>query len=169
MVQGTYNAAGCLLHMRIDHGGLMVSMSEQQLVVRMSVPAASRRGAKECLSVCTLANLGMQGRCIATLNARCTVLSETCQRRACPFAFWMDLDVWHIFARNYVEPNKPFQVTAAPSSAPFWSVAMTLQRPSPPSRRGPTRRAHPKPTSWRQAGLPRRLRWDCLRPLESST
>jgi hypothetical protein len=69
--------------------------------------------------VCTLANLGMQGRCIATLNARCTVLSETCQRRACPFAFWMDLDVWHIFARNYVEPNKPFQVTAAPSSAPI--------------------------------------------------
>jgi hypothetical protein len=69
--------------------------------------------------VCTLANFGMQGRCIATLNARCTVLSETCQRRACPFAFWMDLDVWHIFARNYVEPNKPFQVTAAPSSAPI--------------------------------------------------
>jgi hypothetical protein len=30
VVQGTYNAAGCLLHMRIDHGGLKVSMSEQQ-------------------------------------------------------------------------------------------------------------------------------------------
>jgi hypothetical protein len=36
---------------------------------------------------------------------------------------------------------------------------MTLQRPSPPSSRGPTRRAHPKPDSWRQAGLPRCLRW----------
>src|ERR1700680_251389 len=41
-------------------------------------------------------------------------------------------------------------------------VAMTLQRPSLPSSRGPTRRAHPKPTSWRQAGLPRCLRWACL-------
>jgi len=34
-------------------------------------------------------------------------------------------------------------------------VAMKFQRPSPPSSRGPTRRDHPKPTSWRQAGLPR--------------
>src|SRR4029077_6401014 len=30
--------------------------------------------------------------------------------------------------------------------------------------RGPTRRAHPKPTSWRQAGSPRCLRWACLHP-----
>jgi hypothetical protein len=28
----------------------------------------------------------------------------------------------------------------------------------------PTRRDHPKPTSWRQAGLPRCLRWACLHP-----
>src|ERR1700682_1260742 len=44
-------------------------------------------------------------------------------------------------------------------------VAMTLQRPSLPSSRGPTRRAHPKTTSWRQRGLPRCLRWACLHPL----
>jgi hypothetical protein len=30
------------------------------------------------------------------------------------------------------------------------SIAMKLQRPSPPSSRGPARRAHPKPTSWRR-------------------
>jgi hypothetical protein len=53
-------------------------------------------------------------------------------------------------------------------SAPI-RVAMKLQRPSPPSSRGPTRRAHPKPTSWRQAGLPRCLRWACLHPSGRST
>jgi hypothetical protein len=44
-----------------------------------------------------------------------------------------------------------------------------LQRPSPPSSRGPTRRAHPKPTSRRQAGVPRCLRWACLHPSARST
>jgi hypothetical protein len=33
----------------------------------------------------------------------------------------------------------------------------------------PTRRAHPKPTSWRQARLPRCLRWACLHPMGRST
>jgi predicted transglutaminase-like cysteine proteinase len=46
---------------------------------------------------------------------------------------------------------------------------MTLQRPSPPSSRGPTRRAHPKPISWRQPRLPRCLRWACLQPSGRST
>src|SRR5882757_5070386 len=46
---------------------------------------------------------------------------------------------------------------------------MTLRRSSLPSSRGPTRRAHPRPASWRQAGLRQCLRWACLHPLGRST
>src|SRR5260221_537745 len=42
---------------------------------------------------------------------------------------------------------------------------MTLQRSPLPSSCRPTKRTHPKPTSWRQAGLRRCLRWACLHPL----
>jgi hypothetical protein len=45
-------------------------------------------------------------------------------------------------------------------------VAMKLRRPSPASSHG---LAHPKPSSWRQAGSPRCLRWACLHPSGRST
>jgi hypothetical protein len=77
--------------------------------------------------------------------------------------------------RWQVSPREPWRLRARLSSAGRGSAIPEATRCSapirvaPPSSRTPTRRAHPKPTSWRQAGLPRCLRRACLHPLGRST
>jgi hypothetical protein len=147
-----------------------------QICVRFAVcdinlaSAGNRSGCKLVSGSFRITNVGGRGVRSAAIHSRYRSVPSAVRSPISTLTCCGCQTVW-----RYVLTSMPQGISPEFRGPPAKVTAWTSSPPSesPPSLIGEKPRfsasAPTKPTSWRQAGLPRCLRWACLHPLGGST